>query len=601
MNRLPDVTYIPYQQWDEQPERAAISPLPIDLSGLSETELQMVGHLTEAVQGMNPIFRNQMDGRTAPLRGLLQALQVVAGKEERQLLENHLALIDVQNGPFAVLPRKNTLLPIPAGRLTELAAAAGPETVQHLEALRPLLYDHMSLHPTANFYPDDISEAELEQLNEARKVVNSQIVRDPEGKLAITVNEHRYRNTLKPVLAHLRAARDLAQDLDFRSYLDAKIVELEIGSAEARRLSDTLWIRHQSPIDFVLSTALEVYLDGFRNARGAACGCLYHHDEGRQARADDILALAPEFEASAPWEHKRAQIDAVALPRLHFVNVLAWAGDYITSPGFTLAQSLPNDQWVAKNIGTVNNVFSNISLLTAEQFFPPFMGAMLTERARERSLEQTAEASLLHYALHEIGHATGAMDPEHRQGQPTDYLEEEYSYLEELRAELFGLWAIETLVQCTIIGEELADASLVVMLVALVSSLRFDPEQAHNKARNAMFHWFSEQEMIRRLDSPEGVRFEFDLSTVRSGISRLLAHVANIRAAGDKAAAAEFRQRYVYTDPLKAEIKRRTSHMPVGGGILFPDLEKQDGVYINKLSYPAGFSQQALCNLQLLD
>ncbi|MEJ2012733.1 MAG: hypothetical protein P8X64_11005 [Anaerolineales bacterium] len=601
MKSLPDVTYVPYQQWDERPERAAIYPISVSMSGLSESEVQLVGHLIEAVEGINPIYRHQFDRRTQPLRQLLQALGEAASGEERQLLENHLTLIDFQNGPFAMLPRKNSLLSIPADRLTELAAAAGEEFVQQLDELRPLLHDHLSLHPTANFYPDDISEAELEQLGETRNLVNSRIVRDHEAQLSLMLNEHRYRNTLKPVLMHLRAARDLAEDLDFRLYLDAKIVELESGSTEARRLSDTLWIRHKSPIDFVLSTALEVYLDGFRNARGAACGCIYLQDEGAQARADAILALMPEFEASAPWEHKRARVDMGALPRLRFVNVLAWAGDYIGSPGAVLAQSLPNDQWVAEHIGTVNNVFSNISLLTAEHFFPPFMQAMLTESVWERSLDQAAEASLLHYALHEIGHATGAMDPDHRQGQPSDYLEAEYSYLEELRAELFGLWAIETLVQHTIIDRELADASLVVMLGTLLSSLRFDPEQAHNKARNAMFHWFSQQEMIRRIESPEGVRFEFDMSTVRKGVTRLLAEIGNIRAAGDKDAAAEFRQRYVFTDPLKDEIKRRTSHMPVGGGILFPSLAKQDGRYTGELSYPAGFSQQALCSLQLLD
>jgi hypothetical protein len=601
MKNLPDASYIPYQQWDERPERAAIYALPVELGGLSESEVQLVGHLIEAVEGINPVFRDQMDRRTEPLRRLLQALGEVADKEERQLLDDHLTLIDFQNGPFATLPRKNALLPIPADRLSELADAAGRDFVGQLQALRPLLYDHLSLHPTANFYPDDISEAELDQLGEARNVVNSQIVRDDEGQLELILNEHRYRGTLKPVLAHLRAARDLAEDLDLRLYLDAKIVELETGSAEARRLSDTLWIRHKSPIDFILSTALEVYLDGFRNARGAACGCVYLQDEEAQARAEAILGLVPEFEASAPWEHKRTQIDTAALPRLRFVNILAWAGDYISSPGAVLAQSLPNDQWVSDNVGTVNNVYSNISLLSTEVYYQPFMQLMLTERALERTLERVPQAGLLHFALHEIGHATGAMDPDHRQGQPSDYLEEEYSYLEELRAELFGMWAFDTLVQHKLADQELADAALVLMLATLLGSLRFDPEQAHNKARNAMFHWFSEQEMIRRLDSAEGVRFEFDMPAVRSGVTRLLAQIGNIRAAGDKDAAADFRQRYVHTDPLKEEIKRRTSHMPVGGGILFPSLRKQDGRYTGELSYPAGFSQQALCNLQLLD
>ena len=104
------------------------------------------------------------------------------------------------------------------------------------------------------------------------------------------------------------------------------------------------------------------------------------------------------------------------------------------------------------------------------------------------------EGSQIHSALHELGHTTGAMDPEHQGKQARDYLEAEYSPLEEARAELFGMFAMsrhgpkDGIIQ----RKDSPYAGHYSMLVSMVQGLRFIPEQAHVKARNLMYHFFEQ-------------------------------------------------------------------------------------------------------------
>jgi hypothetical protein len=191
------------------------------------------------------------------------------------------------------------------------------------------------------------------------------------------------------------------------------------------------------------------------------------------------------------------------------------------------------------------------------------------------------------------------MDPDHSSGQPTDYLQEEYSYVEELRAELFSLWSIEILVADGVIDERVAQAVYDTMLLAMLRSLKYDPVQAHNQARNLMFHRFERDGALTRVDEAGRTRFIFDRPTARAAVTELLKTVADLRAAGDKPGAVRLRNEYIYPDPLKPEIQARTAHLPVGAGLLFPRLKMVDDRYLPELVYPEAFSEQPKFNLEL--
>lgn len=596
--KLPEITFVPYQQAGEPPRRAAFIPVEFILDNLSDHDFQIAGHLIDAVNAINPIYRDQFEPKTTAIRRLMRSLITLATGKERQQLMDYLSILELQNGPYSFLPRKNHLIGVPADRLRSLAKQAGESALADLEQVLDLLTEEKITPDKANFYPPDLSDDEYSALGKEANIVNSSVIRDPYGKPLVLRNEARYRKVLYPVIQHLRAARDLATDPGFRLYLDAKIVELESGSEESRRVADFAWIRHQSPIDIVISTGLEVYLDNYKNARGAATGGVYLRNPAGETLLRALIDRVPRFEATAPWTHKKEAIDPETLPKLKYVDVLAWAGDYIGSPNTTLAQSLPNDQWVAKNIGTVNMVYMNTTRAIHQVAGQMIAAEFLPGAEIKRLKDLLFESAQLHSALHEIGHTTGRMDPEHNQGQPGDYLEEEYSWLEESRAELFGLWSLKLLVEDGVIEKEMARACYDAFLLTMITGLRFDPAQAHVKARNAIFHYFSEHGVVDKIEEGGKTRFAIAHDKAHSVTSKLLKIVGDLKAAGDKDGVAGLREAYIYVDPMKEELDQRMADIPLGRGLIFPQLKQEKGRYLRELIYPEDFSSQPKFNLK---
>ncbi|MCB2197909.1 hypothetical protein KQI63_00795 [bacterium] len=595
------IQYIPYRQDGEPPRRAAITHVEVNLDGLSEDEIQIIGHLVDAAEWMNPIFRDQFDPRTALLIELVDQLLPLAEKHEQTLLRSYLTMLNLQNSPWALLPRKNVLAGLEKSRLEELLKHL-PEGDDEIRAeLLELMTSGLSTPDTANFYPQDISEEEIEKIGDAIKIPNSSVIRDAEGDLYVVYNEDRYSETIAQAIKHLEAARDLTKDTGLHLYLDAKIIEMQTGFEEARRIADYTWVRHNSPIDIVISTALEVYIDNLKNFHGSAIGGVYLRNEEAEKLLNAIVERVEYWEKNAPWTFKKESIRPETLPKLKFVDVVSWAGDQVTGPFTTIAQSLPNDEWVGKEVGTVNMVYMNTGKavhgvsgnLAAEEF--------LTHDEFEKVKDVLFEANQLHSALHEIGHTTGRQAPEASEGQPSNYIEEEYSFLEESRAELFGLFAVKKLVDDKIIDEKMAHACYDGMLVTMVTSMKFDPVQAHNKARNGMFHAFEKEGIISRVEEEGKTRFVVHHKKAHKAVSAMLNRVADIKAHGDKAAATALREELVFTDPLKAEIEERTADFPLGRGLVFPKLKKVDGRYTRELVYPHTFSDQEKFSLELLD
>ncbi len=592
MSQPSEVQFIPYRQHGEPQRKAAIVQVDFPVDALSDEDVQVLGHLVEAADAMNPIFREQYEPKTSTIRRLVHALLAVAEGDNRQKLADYAAMIDLQNSPYALLPRKNCLLDIPMDELQTLAENAGGTAMLDLSDVGVLLTHPMPTPDLANFYPRDFSEEEFNSLGEAANMVNSIVIRDETGLAVVARNEDWYEDKIRPAVDHLKIARDLTSCPSFKLYLDAKIMELETGLEEARRLADYTWIKHTCDVDIVISTALEVYLDNFKNARGAASGGVYVVNREAEALLKALVDHVQAWEANAPWTHRRETIDPATLPKLKFVDVLTWAGDYVTGPFTTIAQSLPNDDWVIQNVGTVNMVYVNTGRAVHKVAGSLASEEFLTKAEFETVKELLFDGGQLHSALHEIGHTTGKMDPEHSKGQARDYLEDEYSWLEESRAELFGMWSSQLLVDDGVITADEQKACYDNMLISMITSLKFDPVQAHNKARNGMFHRFLDQGIIMKVEEDGKTKFAWDFDKAHDAVAAMLKEVGDLKASGNKAGVIALREAIVFTDDLKPEVEKRTSDFPLGRGLIFPRFKKDGDTYLKELEYADSFGEQ---------
>jgi hypothetical protein len=320
-----------------------------------------------------------------------------------------------------------------------------------------------------------------------------------------------------------------------------------------------------------------------------------------QSLLRSLVDRLPALEASAPWKHRKMQIDPEKLPHLRFVDVLNWSGDYVNSPMTIVAQSLPNDHWVIDNVGSVNMVYRNtgkaIYALSGEMIAKEF----LTKSAFEEYGDLMFEATQIHSALHELGHTTGAMAPEHAGKEARALLDAEYSPLEEARAELFGMWAMPQMAREGIFSKKMAEAGHYGMVISMVGGLRFLPEQAHVKARNLMWHYFVQNGGVEDVVEDGKKRFRLRLARIDELVAEFLGIIGNTKAAGDKVGAIKLRETYCFTDPMREDIEKRMATFPLGRGLLFPSLKREGDHYLPQLEYPSSFSGQPRYNARLLD
>ena len=580
---------IPYRQEGEPQRKAAVLRVDFPFEEVSDEDLAILGHLSEAADSMNSVATSQICPETEDLAELIAALlgraRLDKDEEAARLLDEYLDVLRMQNSPWSTLPKKNHLLSLDRERAALLAEKAGLGT--RFAALEKYFYSDLPLSDKANFYPEELGEEDFAALGPEAARVNTSIVKKPEGGFGVLVNEARYREACLKAAESLRRARSLAKDPGFLLYLDAKIEELTSGSAEARRIADYFWIRHSSRVDIIISTAIEVYEDGWKNLKGQAAAAVTYRSREAEALLAKIIALVPDLERAAPWTWRRTEIDPETLPRLKFVNVLNWTGDYVTSPLTTLAQSLPNDDWIGKNVGTVNLVYRN----TGKAVHAVSSGAAAKELLSSRALERFGgllfEAGQIHSTLHEIGHTTGRQDPDHPE-EPNTYLKSDYSFIEEARAELFGLWSAPIAAERKIISAEICRAVPYAMLLSMAYSLKFDPVQAHYRARNTMFHFFLERGAVSlSAEAATGKRvFDLEPEAFRAAAAELLGRVADIKAAGDLAGAKALAEKYCYTDSLKGEIEERTRDIPLGRALVFPELGRRGEEFTREIRYP---------------
>jgi len=579
--------FVPYKQKGEPQRRAGIIKVEVPLGKLTGNQLQLIGHLNRAADEMNHIFVQQCFQDTPQIAAFLRKIRPFLSAEEQQRLDDYNTVLHLQNGPWTDVPRKNHQLQVAYQSVEDAARQAGETNC--LDRFKAFLFDAVEFPKRVEFYPEDMTEAQLKELGPDGSKVNTVVLRDQDSFVAVR-NEELFRDACRRAATHLTAAREWAEDPEFSLYLDAKIEELHTGSDEARRLSDYHWIRHSSSIDIIISTALEVYLDGWQNAKGAACAGVLSRNTEMDTLLRRFVELVPQLERNAPWRWRRNEIDPEQLPRLKFVDVWNWAGDYVGSPLTVLAQSLPNDEWVGKHIGTVNMVYKNTGEAVQAVRGDIMASEFLPRNIRKAYRDSLFYGNQIHATLHEIGHTTGMQDPDHPE-QAAVYLKDEYSILEEARAELFGMWAGQQAVDAGIIPQQIADAGQYGMVISMITALKFKAEQAHNIARNIIFHYLKEQGALYILQEDGKNKFELNLQQTCTAVEQLLGRVGDIKASGNREAAIRLREAYCFDDELRPEIEKRTEQVPMGTGLIFPEIQRSEGKFIREIKYPE-FTEQ---------
>jgi dipeptidyl-peptidase-3 len=414
-----------------------------------------------------------------------------------------------------------------------------------------------------NFY-SGVTLAEVEKLKETHPL-NSRVVKQADGTLVEEVYRAGtpdgsippglYARFLGKAIEFLQHARKVAEPGQIE-VIDALIRYYQTGDADDWIRFGVLWVQNNPKVDFA-NGFIEVYRDP-RGAKGTSQSFVSITDEKLNQLMQKIAANAQYFENRAPWAEQYKK-QGVKPPQAKAIETVIETGDFGVT---TVGDNLPNENEIREKYGTKSFLFTGSTrALNAARGSASLREFALAEDARI-SAKYGAEADDLLTAMHEIiGHGSGKVSPKLTQ-DPSTYLKEYYSTLEEARADLVALWNIwdPKVKELGLVTDQdgVAKAMYYSAARAPLVQLRSIPkgdsiEEDHQRDRQMIARYIMAN-VPGAIDESvvKGKHYinVGDFQKMRKGVGMLLAELMRIKGEGDYAAIKSLVDRYgVHFDP----------------------------------------------------
>jgi dipeptidyl-peptidase-3 len=625
----------------EQIEDAAVVQLYADgFEKLSLEEKTLVWHLYRAALAGRDIYFDQRHRHNLGIRHLLEEILRHAHgipKATYDELVRYTKLFWLNTGPYNNLTARKILLKLDKKALIEameIAAINGAdfrlnkkETIaRRVDKYASMFFDpdfepmvtcktpgggYDILQSSANNLYEGVKMSDLEGFTEKHQLNSRLAMRD--GALVEEVYKvgGLYDREITRIVEHLRDAVPFAP-APFAKALKALIRFYETGLDTDRQAFDIAWVQNRDSAVDTMNGFIEVYMDA-RGMKGAWEGVVYYANHEKTAKIRTLAAHAQWFEDHLPIDpkYKKPKVEGISAQA---IEVVIETGD--SGPITPIGVNLPNDQRIREQYGSksvsLSNVLDAYERSTPESFRQEF--AWDTAEV-ERAKRWGAFASELTTEIHEVlGHGSGRM-AEHITATPQDLLKEQYSALEETRADLVALYFVADPYLCEI-GLVSPDEQQAVVQTefeayarnALVQLRRvrvgFQLEEDHMRNRQAIVHWLLANTRAIDVRSRDSKTYfvVVDADAFHTGVARLLAEVQRIKSEGDYAAARQLFETYgVHFDPeMRDEVVARVEHLnlPSYTGFVMPKLEAVKDhtgkVTDVKISYPCDLTAQML-------
>lgn len=363
-----------------------------------------------------------------------------------------------------------------------------------------------------------------------------------------TIPPGRYAKYIKNIIHHLRASLEYAEPGQ-KETIRNLIRYYQTGSKADWYKFNKSWVDDDYPVDFI-NGFIESYIDP-RSIKATYESFVFFVDKKTTKMMTDVASSALELEKDAPWKdkYKKTNFDP---PAAKSINILIGAGD--GGPQSPLGINLPNEQDIRENDGTKSVLLSNVIMAYQGAFETKQIDEFAySDDEKERARKYGLEAYSVRVALHEVvGHGSGKVS-ENLEGDPSIYLKEYYSTLEEARAELMALWSVANpiLADKKIISDddvitavyEAYPRSALVMLRRIKGTDRIEDD--HMRATNLIVSYWKAKGSIKIVESD--LKFYYiveDIDDMRDQVGELLAEIMRIKAEGDYRAAKEMVEKY---------------------------------------------------------
>ena len=424
--------------------------------------------------------------------------------------------------------------------------------------------------PQANYYPDDITKEKfnswLNTLSAAEKEKATgyfyTIRRDASGKLKTVPYSEEYRESLEPAAKLLREAAALTSNPTLRDFLNKRAAAFASNDYYD---SDVAWMDLDAPIDVTIGP-YETYEDELFGYKAAFEAYVTLRDEAESAKLTKFSQYLQELEDNLPIDPKYRNPKLGAGSPIRVVNEVFSSGEGNNGVQ-TAAFNLPNDERVVKEKGSKRIMLKNVQDAKFQKTLIPISRVVLTP-AQQRDL--AFEAFFTHILTHELMHGLGPHNITVN-GQPTTVrlqLKDKYSSIEEAKADVTGLWALQYLIDKGVVDKSMQRTLYTTYLASMFRSVRFGITESHGRGVAMQFNYFTDEGAIK-FDERTG-KFSVDESKIRDAVRKLTNELLTIEAEGSYDKAKAILDKYaVIRPPMKSALDRLKS-VPVDIEPVFP-------------------------------
>lgn len=432
----------------EKPRLSIYHPVKLtsDLSHLNDNQKQMIGLLIDAAKIMDDLFWKQ-----AFFGDKTDFLNNLKGSDVKHFTS-------INYGPW---DRLNGDKPFLSG------------------------YDEKSLG--AEFYPHDMTKSEFATASfDDKQGLYSLVKRDEAGQLYTVPYSEAYKAELTEASALLKQAAELAQDSNFKAYLTLRAQALLTDDYLA---SDMAWMDMKSnPVELVIGP-IESYEDQLFGYRAAFEAYVLVKDLAWSEKLAKYAAFLPELQKGLPVPADyKAEIPGSDAD-LNAYDVIYYAG-HSNAGSKTIAINLPNDERVQLEKGTRRLQLKNAMRAKFDNILIPIADTLI---APDQRAHITFDAFFANTMFHEVAHGLGIKNTLDGSNTVRGALKEHASALEEGKADILGLYMIQSLLEKGEITEGTIEDYYVTFMAGIFRSVRFGASSAHGKANMIRFNFFAQE------------------------------------------------------------------------------------------------------------
>ena len=364
----------------------------------------------------------------------------------------------------------------------------------------------------AGFYPTDMTKEEFEAWENPDKTSQYTLVRRyADGSLHAIWYHEAYAEQINKAADLLLKASELAADKEFAEYLKLRATAL---LTDDYYYSDMAWMDvRNNNVDFVVGP-IENYTDGLFGYKAAHESFILIKDKEWTEKLTRYVALLPELQTKLPVDEQYKQEKPGSDADLAAYDAVFYGGD-CNMASKTIAINLPNDERVQLQKGTRKLQLKNAMKAKFDKIVVPISNVLVAPEARQSIKFDAFFANVM---FHEVAHGLGIKNTLDGSGTVRHALKEQYSAIEEAKADILGLFLVTKLHEMGEYTNTTLEENYTTFMAGIFRSVRFGAASAHGKANMIEFNYLANEGAFTR---DENGLYNIDFPKMKLAVEKL--------------------------------------------------------------------------------